>query len=345
MHTMNVMSARKNAFLVIPEAVAQVSRLAQNERDLDLDLTGAKITWLDCFRPSSANAGSANGNSDGSTAHALVCLKSGTLVHLRIRTDAALLRQASASGLAQAPSSKKVFKFEVLGQASAPSCLSSLGGEAIFLGSQLGPSVLLRSAAVAVGDKISGNVGHSSPGGGAIEGEEGDLGLMEDEGREVEEGEGGRHGAQGAGQGEAMDEDALLERELFESSAAAIALDHLRVTICDRLSSLGPIQDTAAVSVDPNHKDELAIAAAVGYGKHAGIALLSQNLKYEKVRLPHTHTHTHASPMESNPIDRREAREEWSRVAHCAILSLSYSLSLILSLSLSVLIWVFDDLF
>lgn len=240
-HSMNVLQARKNAYLVIPEVVSEVSKIAQNESAMMLDLNDCKLTWLECFKQK-------EGGGFGRV-HGLLSLKSGQLVHFTLRIDSGSVRTSTAS---------KVFEFKSCGSSSVPSCISVLSDTLVFLGSRLGNSALLRCRVTS-----SGSAKASSEN------------LVEDEGSLAQE----MMDKSAVGEGNEEDE---LEKALFTSE---VATDHdaLVLTVCDRLSNLGPILDMTTMSTDSSKKEDVAVAACVGHGKHGAIAILSQTWRYDKL--------------------------------------------------------------
>ncbi|QDZ23267.1 subunit 1 of cleavage and polyadenylation specificity factor [Chloropicon primus] len=242
MHTANVNQARKNAYLVIPEVVPQIQKIAQNETAMGMDLAGCKLAWLECFKNDGVNK-----------AHGIMALQNGQLVLVTIKTDAMSMRGSSSS---------KLFDFKVCGSSSMPSCVSTLSENVLFLGSQLGSSVLLRCR-MASSKSIKSS---SSPN---------EEALPEDEGNVENDSSAPRNDGEG-------DDDNELEKELF-ASEMDVDLDTLSLTVCDRLSNLGPIQDMVNINTNPKKKEDIALAAAVGYGKHGGVAILSQNWRYESL--------------------------------------------------------------
>ncbi len=76
--------------------------------------------------------------------------------------------------------------------------------------------------------------------------------------------------------------DAALEEELFASEEKK-ASDTLALTVSDRLGNFGAVLDMVNIQSNPQNKEDQCIAACVGHGKHSAIAVLSQNLMYEKL--------------------------------------------------------------
>ena len=239
-HSFNVTNARKNAFLVIPEVVPEIHKNAQDESRLNIELVNCKLTWLQCFESTS-----------GSEVHALLTLKSGQLIHARIRTDATSLKSPAS----------EAFAFRVCGSTSMPSCMSTLGEDLVFVGSMLGDSILIRS-------RLRASKGSSLPLNGGTDN------LAEDDEQDI--------GNQDVEMDEPKDEDAAFEESLFGSEDKS-NLDTLALTVSDRISNLGPILDMVNISTNTENKNDLAVAACVGYGKHSALAILSQNLMYDKM--------------------------------------------------------------
>ena len=265
MHRMTVANARKNAFQVIPEVTSSLAETAEKKAHLSLELDLAVLVWTPA-----PPQGQGQGAAASMDASAVLVTRSGRLVVMTVAFGAL------------GASSVRTIDFDLeMGMTSIPKCACSLGAQFFFLGSRLGHSVLVRRrlTSVAAAAPFIG-------GGGAT-----DKDLLEEaEHSGAMPSHDPTPGKEAPSSANAEANEDEIERQLFSDTFVgedgASGGPRLVLTIADKLPNLGPIQDTTQIQLPGgphNPGGSVCTAACVGAGKHGGLAILSQDVLFERL--------------------------------------------------------------